>query len=42
MHSAGEETYQETRQVEQGNFATAGQISASFKNTLKNWGWPPR
>ena len=38
MHSAGEETYQETRQVEQGNFATAGQISASFKNTLKKLG----
>ena len=38
MHSAGEETYQETRQVGQGNFATAGQISASFKNTLKKLG----
>ena len=38
MHSAGEETYQETRQVEQGNFATAGQISASVKNTLKKLG----
>ena len=38
MHSAGEETYQETRHVQQGNFATAGQISASFKNTLKKLG----
>lgn len=38
MLNGGEGTFQETRRVEQGNFATAGQISASFKNTLKKLG----
>lgn len=38
LNGGGEGTFQETRRVEQGNFATAGQISASFKNTLKKLG----
>lgn len=31
-------TYQETRKVEKGDFAAAGQISASYKNMLKRLG----
>ncbi len=31
-------TYQETRRVEKGKFASAGQISASYKNMLKRLG----
>ena len=33
-----ETTYQETRKVEKGDFAAAGQISASYKNMLKRLG----
>lgn len=38
MDKNGQEIFLETRQVEQGNFATAGQAAASFKNTLKKLG----
>lgn len=31
-------TFQEERRVEGGNFATAGQVAASFKNTLRKLG----
>ena len=33
-----ETTYQETRRVQKGDFAAAGQISASYKNMLKRLG----
>jgi len=33
-----EATYQDTRKVEKGDFAAAGQISASYKNMLKKLG----
>lgn len=38
MTEHGRETFQEERRVEGGNFATAGQIAASFKNTLRKLG----
>lgn len=33
-------TFQEAHRVDQGQFATAGQAAASFKNTLKKLGVP--
>ncbi len=38
MLNEEQETFQETRRVEAGNFAAAGQIAASFKNTLRKLG----
>lgn len=38
MVNREQETFQETRRVEGGNFTTAGQVAASFKNTLRKLG----
>lgn len=38
MTEHGMETFREERRVEGGNFAVAGQVAASFKNTLRKLG----
>lgn len=37
-HTEKQTTYQETRKVAKGDFAAAGQISASYKNKLRKLG----